>query len=82
MKSERIYPRVLVTAKGARWVDNGHPWIYESDVADIEGAPENGALVSPATPTIPLTRRSGGGASATRGTTARRSWARTCPAAV
>ena len=45
MKSERIYPRVLVTAKGARWVDNGHPWIYESDVADIEGAPENGALV-------------------------------------
>ena len=45
MKSERIYPRVLVTAKGARWVDNGHPWIYESDVAGIEGAPENGALV-------------------------------------
>ena len=45
MKSDRIYPRVLVTAKGARWVDNGHPWIYESDVAGIEGAPENGALV-------------------------------------
>ena len=40
MKSERIYPRVLVTAKGARWVDNGHPWIYEGDVAGVEGAPE------------------------------------------
>ena len=45
MKSERIYPRVLVTAKGARWADGGHPWVYESDVAGIEGAPENGALV-------------------------------------
>jgi len=45
MKSERSYPRVLVTAKGARWADGGHPWIYESDVAGIEGEPENGALV-------------------------------------
>ena len=45
MKSERSYPRVLVTAKGARWADGGHPWVYESDVAGIEGAPENGALV-------------------------------------
>ncbi len=45
MKTNRIYPRVIVTAKGARWTDGGHPWIYESDVARIEGAPENGALV-------------------------------------
>ena len=45
MKAERKFPRVLVTAKGARWVDGGHPWIYESDVASVEGQPENGALV-------------------------------------
>ena len=45
MKAERKFPRVLVTAKGARWVDGGHPWVYESDVASVEGQPENGALV-------------------------------------
>ena len=45
MKTDRIYSRVIVTAKGARWTDDGHPWIYESDVARIEGEPENGALV-------------------------------------
>ena len=45
MKTERKFPRVLVTAKGARWADGGHPWIYESDVASVEGEPENGALV-------------------------------------
>ena len=45
MKAERNYPRVIVTAKGARWVDGGHPWVYESDVARMEGEPENGSLV-------------------------------------
>ncbi len=45
MKAARNYPRVLVTAKGARWVEGGHPWIYESDVSLIEGSPENGVLV-------------------------------------
>jgi len=45
MKTERSYPRVVVTAKGARWTDSGHPWIYESDVARIDDGIENGALV-------------------------------------
>lgn len=45
MKSERSFPRAIVTAKGARWVDGGHPWIYEGEVVRIEGAAENGALV-------------------------------------
>ena len=44
MKAERSFLRVTVTAKGARWVDGGHPWVYESDVAHIDDA-ENGALV-------------------------------------
>ncbi len=44
MRSERQFPRVTVTAKGARWVDGGHPWIYESDVVSVDEA-ENGALV-------------------------------------
>ncbi|MCR5825410.1 MAG: class I SAM-dependent rRNA methyltransferase [Oscillospiraceae bacterium] len=45
MKASRSYPRVIVTEKGARWANGGHPWIYESDVARIEGACENGATV-------------------------------------
>ena len=44
MKQQREFPRVVVTAKGARWVDGGHPWVYESDVVSVDEA-ENGALV-------------------------------------
>ena len=42
MKTEREFPRFTVTAKGARWVEQGHPWIY---AAEIRGAPD--ASVSP-----------------------------------
>lgn len=45
MKAARDFPRVTITAKGVRWVDGGHPWIYEGEVLREEGAPENGALV-------------------------------------
>ena len=47
MKAARDYPILTVTAKGARWVEGGHPWVYESDVAAEPGAQEceNGALV-------------------------------------
>ena len=45
MKAERAYPRALVTEKGARWADGGHPWIYEGEVLRVEGSAENGALV-------------------------------------
>ncbi len=43
MKTERNYPRFVVSDKGARWVEQGHPWIY---AAEIRGAPdcENGAM--------------------------------------
>ena len=45
MKTDRIYPRFLITAKGTRWADSGHPWIYESDVLSDDENCENGALV-------------------------------------
>ena len=45
MKASRSFPRAVVSAKGARWADSGHPWIYESDVLRVEGACENGALI-------------------------------------
>jgi len=49
MKAERGYPRAFITAKGARWVDGGHPWIYEGEVMYVESTPENGALVDAVT---------------------------------
>ena len=52
MKTARIYPRLVITKKGTRWTEGGHPWIYETDVLRLESAdgaerseaPENGAL--------------------------------------
>jgi len=45
MKSEREFPRFTVTAKGCRWVEQGHPWIYEGEVISGDDKCENGALV-------------------------------------
>lgn len=45
MKAEREYPTATVTMKGARWVEQGHPWIYEGEVLRLDAEPENGALV-------------------------------------
>ena len=44
MKAERAFPKITVSDKGARWVGEGHPWVYESDVRGCEPC-ENGALV-------------------------------------
>ena len=43
MKAERAFPRITVSEKGTRWVGEGHPWIYASDVRAEEPC-ENGAL--------------------------------------
>lgn len=45
MKSVRNYPRCIITPKGTRWVEQGHPWIYEAEVLRTEGETENGCLV-------------------------------------
>ena len=44
MKAERSYPKFIITAKGTRWVEQGHPWIYEDEVIREEGDCENGCL--------------------------------------
>ena len=44
MKAERSYPKFIITAKGTRWVEQGHPWIYEDEVIHEEGDCENGCL--------------------------------------
>ena len=44
MKAERSYPKFIITAKGTRWVEQGHPWIYEGEVVREDGDFENGCL--------------------------------------
>ncbi|MGN1003831.1 MAG: class I SAM-dependent rRNA methyltransferase [Oscillospiraceae bacterium] len=44
MKAERGFPRFIITQKGTRWVEQGHPWIYADEVIREEGVCENGAL--------------------------------------
>ncbi len=45
MKAQRNFPKFIITAKGTRWVEQGHPWIYEAEVIRSEGDFENGCLV-------------------------------------
>ena len=44
MKAQRDYPRFVVSAKGTRWVEQGHPWVYAAEVVREEGEAPNGAL--------------------------------------
>lgn len=45
MKSQRELPRLVISPKGTRWVEQGHPWIYEAEVISGGEDVENGALV-------------------------------------
>ena len=42
---ERPYAKITVTPKGERALRAGHPWVYDAEVTDIAGAPENGDIV-------------------------------------
>lgn len=44
MKQQREYPRFIISAKGVRWLESGHPWVYEAEVLREEGQAENGGL--------------------------------------
>lgn len=45
MRVQRNFPKFIITAKGTRWVEQGHPWIYEAEVIRSEGDASNGCLV-------------------------------------
>ena len=45
MKQERQYPKVMITPKAKRSIQNGHPWIYGEEIIKVEGEPQNGSLV-------------------------------------
>ena len=44
MKIDRPYPKVLITKKGSRNVENGHPWIYSDEVLTDLSDLDNGCL--------------------------------------
>ncbi len=45
MKQERIYPKITVTKKAEAALEGGHPWVYDAELLNVEGEPENGGLV-------------------------------------
>ncbi len=45
MKQQRNYPIVTITDKGAAFLKAGHVWVYEQEVRDLIGAPNDGDLV-------------------------------------
>ena len=42
---EREFPRAVITKKGTRWVEGGHPWIYDAEVIDLPENLQNGCIV-------------------------------------
>ena len=45
MKAERPYPQLIISKKGSRGVQGGHPWIYDEEVLSPHLSLENGCLV-------------------------------------
>ena len=47
MKQDRAFPRAIITKKGTRWLEEGHPWIYEGEIIRMEPEIllENGSLI-------------------------------------
>ena len=45
MKSERQFPRALLTRKGEKALRGGHPWVYDAEIVSLSDACENGCLV-------------------------------------
>ena len=45
MKTERPYTHAVIGRKGSVRIKNGHPWIYDEDILEISGSPENGSIV-------------------------------------
>ncbi|HQQ89815.1 MAG TPA: class I SAM-dependent rRNA methyltransferase [Oscillospiraceae bacterium] len=49
MKTERMFPRAVVTKKAEFSVSEGHPWIYDTEVLSVSEGFVNGGLVDAVT---------------------------------
>ena len=50
MKSKRSFPIVTVTKKAEAALKGGHPWVYDAEITETFGEPENGCLVDVLSP--------------------------------
>lgn len=44
MRAERDFPKVVITKKGVRWVEEGHPWVYEGEVLSVTPDAKDGGV--------------------------------------
>lgn len=44
MKTERAYPAVVIDARGTKKAQGGHPWVFDNEITEVKGTPEDGAL--------------------------------------
>ena len=42
---QRSFAVAIVSQKAQRQIEQGHPWVYDTEIRSIEGAYENGGLV-------------------------------------
>ena len=45
MNGSRPYPAFTVSKKAEKSLTGGHPWVYDAEILETEGQPENGGLV-------------------------------------
>ena len=45
MKQNRPFARAAVTRKAQKSIEEGHPWVYDTEITGIEGGCENGGLI-------------------------------------
>ena len=45
MKNNREYIKVTINKKGEKQQQDGHPWVYDNEIVDIDGEYENGDIV-------------------------------------
>ena len=50
MKTQREYPAVTIDARGAKRAQQGHPWVFDNEIAAQEGEIANGALCDVVSP--------------------------------
>ena len=44
MKQERSFPKIFVTAKAEASIRRGHPWVYHTEITEIQGDCTDGYL--------------------------------------
>lgn len=44
MKTQRDYPAVVIDARGTKKAQGGHPWVFDNEITEVKGAPQDGAL--------------------------------------